>query len=284
MRRPSRRRRLDNARWCHLVCSTHGITGRFDEDAWVSARRHAADVPRRGHPDRRRVGRGAALAGRPDGGLLDQGQLLGARPDTPPASASSSTLSGSGVRRARHRPRVRCGGSALSKLDDLRAWAIEHGAGSTFSPALLDEPSVTILAARDRDGALMAGAVATEGKDAVGISNVFGVGAEPTFAEAFAGATAAIAERFPDRPIVGYLSTDLLEAAEAAGFETIGPLRVWLLDDEGVATCCSARFEDPLQPGQVRLRRAPRPGRSPRRSSPAGDARSRPPRRRLRRG
>ena len=30
---------LDNARWCHLVCSTHGITGRFDEDAWVSARR-----------------------------------------------------------------------------------------------------------------------------------------------------------------------------------------------------------------------------------------------------
>ena len=121
----------------------------------------------------------------------------------------------------------------VEQQDDLRAWAVEHGAGSTFSPALLDEPSVTILAARDRDAALKAGAVATESKDAVGISNVFGVGAEPTFAEAFAGATAAIAERFPDRPIVGYLSMDLLRAAEAVGFETIGPLRVWLLDHEG---------------------------------------------------
>ena len=30
---------IDNARWCHLVCSTHGIVGRFDEDAWVSPRR-----------------------------------------------------------------------------------------------------------------------------------------------------------------------------------------------------------------------------------------------------
>ena len=30
---------IDNARWCDLVCATHGIAGRFDEDAWVSARR-----------------------------------------------------------------------------------------------------------------------------------------------------------------------------------------------------------------------------------------------------
>jgi hypothetical protein len=30
---------LDNARWCHLVCASQGIVGRFDDDAWVSARR-----------------------------------------------------------------------------------------------------------------------------------------------------------------------------------------------------------------------------------------------------
>jgi len=41
-----------------------------------------------------------------------------------------------------------------------------------------------------------------------------------------------LAERFPDRPIVGYLSTDRLGAAAAAGFETTGPLRIWLLDGE----------------------------------------------------
>jgi hypothetical protein len=121
----------------------------------------------------------------------------------------------------------------VNQTDDLRAWATEHGAGATFSPALLDEPSVTIFAAHDDVGAFAAGAVATEGDAAIGISNVFAVdGAALTFAEAFAEATAAIAERFPDHPIVGYLSTDRLAAAAAAGFETIGPLRVWLLDDE----------------------------------------------------
>jgi hypothetical protein len=59
------------------------------------------------------------------------------------------------------------------------------------------------------------------------------VGAVLTFAEAFACATSAITGRFPDRPIVGYLAVDLLAAARAAGFETIGPLRIWLLDGEG---------------------------------------------------
>jgi len=93
---------------------------------------------------------------------------------------------------------------------------------------------VTILAGRDRDGALVAGAVATRGDEAIGISNVFAVdGAKLTFAEAFGGTAAAIVERFPDRPIVGYLSEDLLPAALAAGFDTIGPLRVWLLDRDG---------------------------------------------------
>ena len=124
---------------------------------------------------------------------------------------------------------LRMGGALITDATGING----TGAGATFSPALLDEPSVTIFAARDDVGAFAAGAVATEGDAAIGISNVFAVdGAALTFAEAFAEATAAIAERFPDDPIVGYLSTDRLAAAAAAGFETIGPLRVWLLDDE----------------------------------------------------
>ena len=104
---------------------------------------------------------------------------------------------------------------------------------------------MTVLAGRDRDGALVAGAVVTDSGEAIGISNVFVVdaggghggdrGDKPaslTFADAFADATIAIVERFPDRPIVGYLATVDLEAARAAGFETIGPLRIWLLRGE----------------------------------------------------
>jgi hypothetical protein len=224
---------IDNAKWCHLVCSTQGIVGRFDEDAWVSARRTPPMYP-------------DAVT------LTDDVSAVGllARIDRTAGCSvkdSFSTLdltdAGFGVLFDAQwfwRPaQLRHTANALpwepvEQVDDLRAWSLEHGAGSTFSPQLLAEPSVTILAARERDETLVAGAVATQGDEAIGISNAFAVdGATLTFAEAFAGATAAIVERFPGRPIVGYLSTDLLPAARAAGFETIGPLRIWLLEDEG---------------------------------------------------
>jgi len=223
---------LDNARWCHLVCASQGIVGRFDDDAWVSSRRTppmypdavtlTADV----EPEAllARIDRTAGCSVKDSFSTLDLSDagfrvLFDAQWFWRPAG---QPLSGGGVRWDR-----------VEQPADLRAWSIEHGAGPTFSPRLLDEPSVTILAGRDDHGALVAGAAATEGDEAVGISNVFAVGgAALAFAEAFAEATAAIAERFPDRPIVGYLSTDRLGAAAAAGFETTGPLRIWLLDGE----------------------------------------------------
>jgi hypothetical protein len=199
---------------------------------------HATDVPRRDHPDRRRVGRRAALPRRPDAGcsIKDSFSTLDLT-----AAGFSALFDAQWFWRA---AALGPAGGALrwervEEPDDLRTWSLEHGGGSTFHAALLDEPTVTILAGRDRGGRLAAGAVATEGRDAVGISNVFAVGAgdnidaeaaAPAFADAFAGATAAIIERFPDCPLVGYLSSDDLAAAQAAGFETICPLRIWLLD------------------------------------------------------
>jgi hypothetical protein len=231
---------LDNARWCHLVCATLGIAGRFDEDAWVSARRTPPM-----YPDAvtltedvsieallSRIDRTAGCSIKDSFSTLDLtaagfSVLFDAdwfwRPAASPPPPAVGTL----------------GWERVERRGDLRAWAVEHGAGSTFTPALFDEPGVTILAGRDRDGALIAGAVATHGDEAIGISNVFivdvasgGDGSSTTFADAFAGATGAIVNRFPDRPIVGYLSAEDLAAARAAGFETIGPLRIWLLGGE----------------------------------------------------
>jgi hypothetical protein len=224
---------IDNARWCHLVCSTQGITGRFDDDAWVSPRRTPPMYPDAvtltddvsAEALLSRIDRTAGCSVKDSFSKLDLtsagfGVLFDAQWLWRPAGA----LAEAGTLRWKR----------VERPDDVRAWSLEHGAGSTFSPALLDEPSVTILAGRDLGGALVAGAVATHGDDAIGISNVFACdGAALTFADAFAGATAAIVERSPDRPIVGYLSADRLAAALAAGFETIGPLRVWLLDGEG---------------------------------------------------
>jgi hypothetical protein len=224
---------LDNARWCHLVCASQGIVGRFDDDAWVSARRTPPMYPDAvtltddvaSEALLARIDRTAGCSVKDSFSTLDLsaagfGVLFDAQWFWRPAGLSPSNEE---LRWER-----------VGRPDDLRAWSFDHGAGSTFSAALLEEPSVTILAARDRDGTLVAGGVATEADDAIGISNVFAAdGAELTFTEAFAGASAAIADRFPDRPIVGYLSEDLLPAALAAGFEAIGPLRIWLLDDAG---------------------------------------------------
>jgi hypothetical protein len=124
----------------------------------------------------------------------------------------------------------------IESVDDLRDWSAAHGGRSTFRPTLLDDPSVVMLAGRAGDGRLVAGAIATIGPDVVGISNAFAADrpaaadrdSEEARASVFGDATAAIAGRFPDRPIVGYQSGAGVDAALAAGFEAVGPLRVWL--------------------------------------------------------
>jgi len=188
---------VDNARWCHLVCSTNGIVGRFDEDAWVSPRRTPPMYP-------------DAVTLRDDVSI----EALLSRIDATAGcsikdSFSALDLTAEGFEAlfdAQWLWRPAAPGRAASALswerverpDDLWSWSLEHGGRSTFSPALLDEPSVTILAGRDVRGRLVAGAVATEGDEAVGISNVFAAGADddstsqPTFADVFADATAAI--------------------------------------------------------------------------------------------
>ena len=222
----------DNARWCHLICATHAITGRFDADAWVSPRRTppmypdavtlSADVA--AEELLARIDRGAGCSVKDSFATLDL-----------TAAGFEVLFHAAWILRS---PEPPSGPTVLEwervdRPDELVAWSLDHGAGSIISPALLEQPSVAILSGRDRNGRRVAGAIATEGDAAVGISNVFAVGAEDddpgaAFANAFVDAAAAIVERFPDRPIVGYLSDTRLAAATAAGFATVGPLRVWL--------------------------------------------------------
>jgi len=215
----------DNARWCHRIAVSHGIAARFDDDAWVSPRRTPP-----GYPD--------AVTLAPD---LDGGALV-ARIDAGSGSSVKDTFATLDLAAAGFevlfeatwlwRP---AGPSAdsdavnwhrVAGAEALELWAAAHGGGSTFRPALLDDPTVSILVRPDNLGRPGAGAVASVEAGAVGISNVFA--AEGAVRDAFAGATATMARRFPDRPIVGYLASPLVEAALAAGFEPIGPLRVWL--------------------------------------------------------
>lgn len=107
----------------------------------------------------------------------------------------------------------------------LAAWEGAWGATSPteqrmFPDTCLTDPGLAFFG-RIEAGRVTAGCFVNRSAEVVGLSNVFGDGPE-TFAEA-----AASAESFgAGRPIVGYERGADLEAAQKAGFETIGALRV----------------------------------------------------------
>ncbi|WP_327665994.1 MULTISPECIES: hypothetical protein [unclassified Streptomyces] len=135
-----------------------------------------------------------------------------------------------------HRP---AGAPALAStlawdvVDDaeaLRSWAEAWGDTHLFRPELLDDTATFVLAGRTPDGRVVAGAVASlsgdDGHQVIGISNVFASDAGPD--SAWPGVLDAVHRLFPDLPVVGYEQGDDLAVALRHGFETIGPLRVWV--------------------------------------------------------
>jgi hypothetical protein len=228
----------NNAEWCDLVCRTHGVAGQFDEDAWVSPRRTPPL-----YPD------AVSLSARATPGVLLD------RVDRSPGcsikdSFASLDLSTDGFRmlfEAEWIHRAPAGQSASVPLrwslvrtpDELRAWSAAHGAGDLFRPALLDDPTVAILAAHAdgtiaggtiAESAIAAGVIANRSAAVVGVSNLFtaaGTGDAWEPGDVWAGAVAAITARFPGAPLVGYESGDSLAAAHRAGFTSTGPLRIW---------------------------------------------------------
>ncbi len=90
-------------------------------------------------------------------------------------------------------------------------------------PALLDHDDVTVLAAGDGDR-VAAGAILNRSAEVVGISNVFST-PFPS-ATSWAGCLALVDHLFPEAMLVGYETGEDLRAAHAAGFESVGPLRI----------------------------------------------------------
>jgi hypothetical protein len=216
----------NNARWCDIVCRSHGLPTRFDAFGWVALRRSPPFYP-------------DAVTLRPDasaGAVLD---LVDASSGcSVKDSFAELDLTGAGFRvlfdaqwlRRVTEPRD---GSAAARWRDvrsaahLRLWGSAHGGGDVFRASLLDHPDVRVLAAYDGES-LAGGAILNRGGSVVGLSNVFSVG--PDVDRVWAGAVAAVGARYPGLAIVGYESGTDLDAARAVGFATTGPLRVWLRD------------------------------------------------------
>lgn len=217
------------------MCRTHGVPGRFDPDAWVNPRRAPPYYP--DAVTLAPTASGPSLLERidtiaPDCSIKDSFATLDLGPfgfsvvheadwicREPQASAPAPSA---GVRWI-----------ALQTATDLSAWASAwdgHGApDGLFRPALLRDPSVTILGGFV-DGSVVAGAIANRtGDDIVGLSNVFA--SDGDLEGAWSGSLGYLATAFPAPTIVGYATGQALAIAHRRGFRSAGLLRVWSKDD-----------------------------------------------------
>jgi hypothetical protein len=111
-----------------------------------------------------------------------------------------------------------------------RSWADEDAKASAiplprvFMPGLLADDSIVFVSIQGEDGST-GGGILNRGADVVGLSNLFGSQMDRVWRSLIAIA----GESFPGLPLVGYEHGHDIAAAKLAGFETIGPLRIWRL-------------------------------------------------------
>ena len=111
----------------------------------------------------------------------------------------------------------------VADAERLAAWNAGWDTAEVLLPPILRRGHIAVLA-RAGGAGIEAGAVARLGSGVVELSNIHGVdGREVDWDEL----VAAVAARFPGRPLVGFESGDDLGAALSAGFEAVGELRIW---------------------------------------------------------
>ncbi|MFB9233943.1 hypothetical protein ACFFWC_00080 [Plantactinospora siamensis] len=212
----------NNAEWCAAVCRTHDLDGAYAADAWTVARRSPSFYPDAvtlrpaAGPDLlTRIDAGAGASVKDSFAALD---LAGAG-FTVLFDAEWLHRAPGGPAAVVRRPAV-----PVTTPAALAGWAAAHGGGDVFRPGLLADPTVTLLAMYDAEGAVAGGAAVNRTGPVAGVSNVFAVTATPD------EVWAAVLDRFPDVPLVGYESGADLAPPLRLGFRTVGPLRVWLRD------------------------------------------------------
>ena len=115
----------------------------------------------------------------------------------------------------------------ITEEQQLAAWeSAWRGADASspriFTVGLLKDPRVWLMGGFDTDGAIRAGAIANEAAGVLGVTNMFGAAGEvlSVFGELRSGL-----------PMVCYAKGDDHRSAEKAGFQVLGPMRVWVRDE-----------------------------------------------------
>jgi hypothetical protein len=212
----------EHAAWCDLVCRLHRFAPEGDARLWWSTRRTPDLVP-------------DAVTLVPDLAVLD---VLGRVTDFPGTSVADSfatldladqgwTVHSDATWVARP-PGAGADGEVASTLAVVRerfafaAWCRAWGGPAGVLPAgLRRAPGVTVLG-RAGDAGFADGAILHRtrigGTTVAGLWNAFG---------AWVDLAATASHRHPEAWIVGYEHGPDLDAALAAGFTAVGPLRLW---------------------------------------------------------
>lgn len=223
---PRLRRAVDaSIGWYEDIFALHGIGSRIVDGLWRSSgpppalHSDVVSMEPTATPDALR----AALAGRPSWGYKD------AFANLPPSAPSGELLFEATWihREAPEEPRRRAPAMpwrALRTADELARWNAGWDTDEVLLPGLLERGRVAILGRFEGDD-IAAGAIARLGSGTVHVSNVHGSDGRTVDWHELLVAVAAV---FPGRELVGYERGDDLEAAMAAGFVPVGPLRVWI--------------------------------------------------------
>jgi len=110
----------------------------------------------------------------------------------------------------------------VSNQSDLNRWTNAWGEKEgIFKPSLLHDDAVEFLFV-ESDEKIVAGLVANQSGESVGISNVFG------HKSGILNCINSISDKYPTKGIVGYGDSDELTALSKMGFREVGELRIWI--------------------------------------------------------
>jgi hypothetical protein len=211
-------------RWYDAVCAVHEVPVWCDDHLWVALAAMPAyhSTVKTLSPG---VGRDAVLAAMErhpaGGGVADSFGTLDLAPDGYALLFDATWLHHEGFSDAVWPE----GWSIVRDAALLAAWAGAHDYLEVLVPAVLDHGDFRILA-RLADGVPVAGAVIHDAGPVVGLSNVWS-SVRPVTSSDHADLLACAAVLQSGRPVTAYAWGDELDAMLDAGYQPLGPQRVW---------------------------------------------------------
>jgi len=229
----------NNAIWCDVVSKTHGVIGSFSEDCWIAQEatpRFYPNVitlsPNKQDEQFVHVERLLASGNLKKWGVEDSFHDLDLKPHGFKAVIDGQWIFGApGNLMTKKGPSSICWRVISSEKELIRwesAWRGESASPikeRVFLASLLDDHRISILGAFEGTQ-IIAGAIASRTGGVVGISNIFLRKKDEN--ELRFQCINEIERTHPNSPLVGYESGADLEGMLGLGFESIGPVRVWV--------------------------------------------------------